>query len=219
MTWIKICGTTNLDDAQLAVEAGADALGFVFYDKSPRNIDPEKAREIVTELPAYVEKVGVFVDDSFKHIRDVVEQVKLTAVQFYTRTWEHVEDLVSANGNAISPKLIMALPADELSQADVLIQTRILHAIMLDSGSSERPGGTGKTFDWKRAHGVIQGLSLTVPVIVAGGLTPLNVGEAVKFFQPYGVDVSSGVEAKPGKKDPEKVYAFVRAVREADKLA
>jgi len=219
MTWIKICGTTNLDDAQLAVEAGADALGFVFYDKSPRNIDPEKAREIVTELPAYVEKVGVFVDDSFKHIRDVVEQVKLTAVQFYTRTWEHVEDLVSANGNAISPKLIMALPADELSQADVLIQTRILHAIMLDSGSSERPGGTGKTFDWKRAHGVIQGLSLTVPVIVAGGLTPLNVGEAVKFFQPYGVDVASGVEAKPGKKDPEKVYAFVRAVREADKLA
>ena len=219
MTWIKICGTTNLDDAQLAVEAGADALGFVFYDKSPRNIDPEKAREIVTELPAYVEKVGVFVDDSFKHIRDVVEQVKLTAVQFYTRTWEHVEDLVSANGNAISPKLIMALPADELSQANVLIQTRILHAIMLDSGSSERPGGTGKTFDWKRAHGVIQGLSLTVPVIVAGGLTPLNVGEAVKFFQPYGVDVASGVEAKPGKKDPEKVYAFVRAVREADKLA
>jgi len=219
MTWIKICGTTNLDDAQLAVEAGADALGFVFYDKSPRNIDPEKAREIVTELPAYVEKVGVFVDDSFKHIRDVVEQVKLTAVQFYTRTWEHVEDLVSANGNAISPKLIMALPADELSQADVLIQTRILHAIMLDSGSSERSGGTGKTFDWKRAHGVIQGLSLTVPVIVAGGLTPLNVGEAVKFFQPYGVDVASGVEAKPGKKDPEKVYAFVRAVREADKLA
>ncbi|PYX95207.1 MAG: N-(5'-phosphoribosyl)anthranilate isomerase [Acidobacteria bacterium] len=219
MTWIKICGTTNLDDAQLAVEAGADALGFVFYDKSPRNIDPEKAREIVTELPAYVEKVGVFVDDSFKHIRDVVEQVKLTAVQFYTRTWEHVEDLVSANGNAISPKLIMALPADELSQADVLIQTRILHAIMLDSGSSERPGGTGKTFDWKRAHGVIQGLSLTVPVIVAGGLTPLNVGEAVKFFQPYGVDVASGVEAKPGKKDSRKVQAFVRAVREADKLA
>ena len=218
MTWIKICGTTNLDDAQLAVEAGADALGFVFYDKSPRNIDPEKAREIVTELPAYVEKVGVFVDDSFKHIRDVVEQVKLTAVQFYTRTWEHVEDLVSANGNAISPKLIMALPADELSQADVLIQTRILHAIMLDSGSSERPGGTGKTFDWKRAHGVIQGLSLTVPVIVAGGLTPLNVGEAVKFFQPYGVDVASGVEAKPGKKDSRKVQAFVRAVREADKL-
>lgn len=219
MTWIKICGTTNLDDAQLAVEAGADALGFVFYDKSPRNIDPEKAREIVTELPAYVEKVGVFVDDSFKHIRDVVEQVKLTAVQFYTRTWEHVEDLVSANGNAISPKLIMALPADELSQANVLIQTRILHAIMLDSGSSERPGGTGKTFDWKRAHGVIQGLSLTVPVIVAGGLTPLNVGEAVKFFQPYGVDVASGVEAKPGKKDSRKVQAFVRAVREADKLA
>jgi len=219
MTWIKICGTTNLDDAQLAVEAGADALGFVFYDKSPRNIDPEKAREIVTELPAYVEKVGVFVDDSFKHIRDVVEQVKLTAVQFYTRTWEHVEDLVSANGNAISPKLIMALPADELSQADVLIQTRILHAIMLDSGSSERPGGTGKTFDWKRAHGVIQGLSLTVPVIVAGGLTPLNVGEAVRFFQPYGVDVASGVEAKPGKKDSRKVQAFVRAVREADKLA
>jgi len=218
MTWIKICGTTNLDDAQLAVEAGADALGFVFYDKSPRNIDPEKAREIVTELPAYVEKVGVFVDDSFKHIRDVVEQVKLTAVQFYTRTWEHVEDLVSANGNAISPKLIMALPADELSQADVLIQTRILHAIMLDSGSSERPGGTGKTFDWKRAHGVIQGLSLTVPVIVAGGLTPLNVGEAVRFFQPYGVDVASGVEAKPGKKDSRKVQAFVRAVREADKL-
>ena len=208
---------TNLKDAQLAVEAGADAVGFVFYEKSPRNIDPEKVREIVAKLPSNLEKVGVFVDDSFKQIRDIVEGVKLTAVQLYARSLEHVEDLVTVNGNTVCPKLIMALPVDELSQADVLIQTSVLHAVMLDSGSGERPGGTGKTFDWNKAHNVIQSLGFRIPVIVAGGLTALNVGEAVKLFQPYGVDVASGVEAKPGKKDPAKLRAFVEAVRAAEK--
>src|ERR1700756_4469169 len=175
MTWIKICGTTNLEDAQLAVEAGADAVGFVFYEKSPRNIDPDKAREIVSKLPANVEKVGVFVDDSFKQIRDIVEQATLTGVQFYTRTCDRVEDLIAGEGKTICPKLIRALPVDELSQADVWIRATTFHAVMVDSGFSDRPGGTGKTFDWHKAYSIIQGLSLTVPVIIAGGLTALNV--------------------------------------------
>ena len=217
MTWIKICGTTNLEDAQVAADAGADALGFVFYEKSPRKIDAEIARRIVEKVPGEVGKVGVFVEDSFKHIRQIVDDVKLTAVQLHVRSWKRAEELVSANGNVTHPKLIVALRADELSQADVLIQGRMLHAIMLDSGSAQTPGGTGKTFDWNKAYRMIQGLSLTVPIIVAGGLTPLNVGKAVKLFQPYGVDVASGVEREPGKKDPEKVRAFIQAVRAAEK--
>jgi phosphoribosylanthranilate isomerase len=217
MTWIKICGTTNLEDAKLAVDAGADALGFVFYDKSPRKVDPETVREIVAKLPATVEKVGVFVHDSFKRIRGIMESTGLTAVQLHSRNWNRIEDLIGINGNPSGPKLIMALPADELVQSNVLIQGYNLHAMMLDSGSDQTPGGTGKTFDWRKAQSVIQQLSLTVPVIVAGGLTTLNVSEAVKLFQPYGVDVASGVEARPGKKDPEKLRAFIQAVRAAEK--
>lgn len=217
MTWIKICGTTNLEDAQLAVEAGANALGFVFYEKSPRNVDPQTVRGIVAQLPAGVEKVGVFVHDSFTRIRDIVESTGLSIVQLHCRGWAGIEDLIGLNGSSAPPKLIMALPADELSQSDVLIQGPKLHAMMLDSGSVQSPGGTGKTFDWEKAYGMIQGLSLSVPVIIAGGLTPLNVAKAVKLFQPYGVDVASGVEAKPGKKDPEKVRAFIQAVRAAEK--
>jgi phosphoribosylanthranilate isomerase len=215
MTWIKICGTTNLEDGRLAVEAGADALGFVFYERSPRNVDPDKVREIVAQLPSGVEKVGVFVDHSFRQMREVVQATGLTAVQFHSRNWKNIEDLLGSNGNIAATRIIMALPADELSQADSLIQTHHIHAIMLDSGSSQTPGGTGKTFDWKKAQGLIQAMSLSIPVIVAGGLTPLNVAEAMKLFQPYGVDVASGVEAKPGKKDPDKVRAFIQAVRAA----
>jgi phosphoribosylanthranilate isomerase len=220
MTWIKICGTTNLEDAQLAVEAGADALGFVFYDKSPRNIDTETAREIVSKLPPSVEKVGVFVEQTAEQISQVCEHAALTAAQFRPfPDGTGVPELSKENY-----RLIVSLPGQLLTSeegcgwffSDEFLKR--VSAILLDSGTAECPGGTGKTFDWKKAHGMIQGLSLTLPIIVAGGLTPRNVGEAVKLFQPYGVDVASGVEAKPGKKDPEKVKAFVRAVREADKF-
>jgi phosphoribosylanthranilate isomerase len=221
MTWIKICGITNLEDALTAVDAGADALGFVFYEKSPRNIDPGKAREIVQKLPARIEKIGVFVDDPVEQIREIARQVGLTAVQVYVGDGEpkRGQELLLLNESETDPKVIVVFPAEHLEE-DLLVTAakKTFYALMLDSGSKTMPGGTGKTFQWNKAQAMVEFLSATVPVIVAGGLTPLNVGEAIGFFQPWGVDVSSGVEAKPGKKDSEKVRAFIAAVRNAEKV-
>lgn len=220
MTWIKICGTTNLEDAQLAVAAGADALGFVFYEKSPRKIDPDAAREIVAKLASRVEKVGVFVDGSADHIREIAQRSRLTAVQLYGA--KVIAEFVSRVANVgKSPKLIPACAADKLAEGGVFYSEEAKQAILallLDAEAGVHPGGTGKTFDWNKAYRMVQALSLTVPVIVAGGLTPANVALAVRRFTPWGVDVASGVESKPGKKDPEKVRAFVEAVRGAEKI-
>jgi phosphoribosylanthranilate isomerase len=223
MTWIKICGITNLEDALTAVDAGADALGFVFYEKSPRNIDPGKACEIVQKLPARIEKIGVFVDDPVEQIREIARQVGLTAVQVYVgdREPKRGQELLLLNESETDPKLIVVFPAEQVEGEGLMLTgtaKKTFYALMLDSGSNTMPGGTGKTFQWNKAQPMIQFLSATVPIIVAGGLTPLNVAEAIGFFQPWGVDVSSGVEAKPGKKDPEKVRAFIAAVRNAEKV-
>jgi phosphoribosylanthranilate isomerase len=223
VTWVKICGMTNLEDAEVAVEAGADAVGFVFYEQSPRNIDPAAARNIAVNLPQKLEKVGVFVNRSIEEVQQLVEQVGLSAVQFYPgRSSGTVTELLALKKNRAELKLIVVCPADELSQGGLLISEdlrKALYALMFDSGTGTQPGGTGKRFDWNEARGVLQVMSVTVPVIVAGGLNPTNVAEAISLFQPYGVDVASGVERQPGKKDPEKVRAFVKAVREADQSA
>ena len=222
MTWVKICGTTSLEDAQLATEAGADALGFVFYPKSPRKIDPAAAREIVAKVPANIEKVGVFVEQTPEQISEICERAGLNAIQICSqrdRGWAAPILDLSKRRNY---RLFVSLPAQAFTKQDfgIFLSHEFVNqvsAILLDSMTAESPGGTGKTFDWDKAYGMIQGLSLTVPVIVAGGLTPLNVREAVKLFQPYGVDVATGVEAKPGKKDPEKLRAFIQAVRAAER--
>ena len=224
MTWIKICGTTNLEDALLAVEAGADAVGFVFYEKSPRNISVEAAREIVQKLPEGVEKVGVFVDAERGRIRDVALDVGLTAVQLHgKRSMDSVcEDPRPAVDCVGVSKVISMLPGDALKDGGIFIGDRTRQktfAILLDSQSNGVTGGTGTTFDWGATRGMVQGLGFRVPAIVAGGLTASNVGDAIRLFEPFGVDVVSGVEASPGKKDPAKVRAFVRAVREADRKA
>jgi phosphoribosylanthranilate isomerase len=222
MTWVKICGTTNLEDALVAVEAGADAVGFVFYEKSPRCVTVETAREIVEKLPAGVEKVGVFVDLESEHIREIAVKARLTAVQLHGKQsmeslWKDQRTVVECVGVA---KLIPMVYGDALKDGGFFISQRAqddIFAILLDSRSNGAAGGTGMTFDWDAARDMVQAMSLTVPVIVAGGLTALNVVDAMKMFQPFGVDVASGVEARPGKKDPEKVRAFVRAVREMDR--
>ena len=214
MTWVKICGMTNLEDALVAVEAGADAVGFVFYEKSPRCVSVEKAREIVEKLPDSVEKVGVFVGESPED--QILRQVGLSTAQVYTNSiagwlaWHQRSGL----------KLMFAVPGDVLS-GEFFMQfgsvDRPISAILVDSGSGEHPGGTGQRFDWENAKLGISHLSTRVPVVVAGGLTAVNVDQAIRTLRPWGVDVSSGVEARPGKKDPEKVRAFVRAVREMDR--
>lgn len=223
MTWVKICGITNLDDALTAVEAGANALGFVFYEKSPRRVSPETAREIIDKLPPEMERVGVFVDESVERILDVAQQADLTAVQTHMGPAEpkRIQDLLLMNESATGYKLIVVAAASELGEEGLfLLRTtrRTFCALMLDSVSITMPGGTGKTFDWSRAKATVQLLGLNLPIIVAGGLTALNVGEAMKLLQPWGVDVSSSVESKPGKKDPTKVRAFVAAVRQAERL-
>jgi len=224
MTWVKICGTTNLEDALTAVEAGADAVGFVFYEKSPRDISVEVVQDIVRNLPQEVEKVGVFVDSDCQRIREVVTTAGLTAVQLHGKrsresVWQDPRPAVECLGTS---KIIPMIPGDALKNEDggILISERAREktfAVLIDRQVNGSAGGTGATFDWDATRGMVQSLSLIVPVIVAGGLTTFNVGEALKLFQPFGVDVVSGVESAPGQKDPAKVRAFVKAVREIDR--
>ena len=233
MTWIKICGITNLKDALTAVKAGADALGFVFYEKSPRKIDPEAAREIVAELPPEVETVGVFVGESAGDWTAIAERSRLTAVQFHLQTHTRAQLGQETGLRAVcsSPrkKIYVALPAAWLLgegpvRADLSSFTgkrpeRPFDTIFLDSGTPQQPGGTGKPFDWARAVHLVDDMSKSVKVVIAGGLNPTNVADAIRMLNPWGVDVASGVEAKPGKKDPEKIRAFIAAVQQAEKSA
>ena len=223
MTWVKICGTTNLEDALTAIDAGTEALGFVFYEKSPRKIDVEAAREIVSQLPGNVEKVGVFVNELPERVARTADEVGLTAVQLHGDEHGNSSSQVS-NGPR---KLFVAIPESLLSQAGkgnksagltwFSARPEACSAIFLDSGSTEQRGGTGKRFDWEDARPWVSQLSQKFRIVVAGGLTPTNVADAMRLLHPWGVDVASGVELKPGKKDPEKVRAFVQAVRRAEK--
>jgi phosphoribosylanthranilate isomerase len=224
MTWVKICGITNLQDAQLAVEAGADAIGFVFYRKSPRKVETETVRAIVEKISESVEKVGVFVDETPNQIHEMVSATGLTAVQL-----QRPSLVDSVMNGPESPaellgvgKVIPAISGESLKMGGVLISQDArekMFALLFDSQANGVLGGTGTTFDWQGTRGMIQVISLKLPVIVAGGLTPANVTQAIRLLKPFGVDVSSGVEAKPGKKDPDKIRAFVQAARSAGKTA
>jgi phosphoribosylanthranilate isomerase len=242
MTWVKICGMTNLEDALVAVEAGADAVGFVFYEKSPRCVTVESAREICSKLPESVEKIGVFVGADDDPI-DVLLQSGLTGTQCYFSAEGVAGSNAShrATGRDCLPsrfRSLMAFPmslfGEDVSEVEraltgfaesrkkmpqgVSIPEGVLDTFLLDSGNLRQPGGTGHTFDWKRTRRLAEGMRNNgLRLVVAGGLTPENVGEAIETLQPWGVDVVSGVEAAPGKKDPEKVRAFVKAVREMDR--
>jgi phosphoribosylanthranilate isomerase len=223
MTWVKICGITNLEDALTAVDAGADALGFVFYEKSPRKTTAETARKIIEKLPANIEKVGVFVLGSGENIAEIAEQAKLSSVQVHIREksgtlFQPISSgrkhylAVSANDFFDQENAEFAVPKNG---ADA---SQWLYAVFLDSGTPQQPGGTGKVFDWHKAVATAERIQRSgLRLVVAGGLTPNNVTEAMQTLKPWGVDVSSGVEAKPGKKDPEKVRAFISAVRRAEK--
>jgi phosphoribosylanthranilate isomerase len=220
MTWVKICGITNLEDALVAVEAGADAVGFVFYAKSPRNVHPELVRGIASKLPSTTERVGVFVGESV-NLR-IVHQATLTAVQLHSlRASPSRKTLKDLDGAA--ERVFLALSAAKLIKGRIggfkwrKEAKDTLNAIFFDSGTPSQPGGTGKTFDWNKALPVMEAIDQDFKVVIAGGLNPSNVDDVIGLLHPWGVDVSSGVEARPGKKDPDKVRAFIKAVREADK--
>jgi phosphoribosylanthranilate isomerase len=244
MTWVKICGMTNVEDALVAVEAGADAVGFVFYDKSPRCVSVETARAIVQKLPPEVEKVGIFVGYSAADWAQVVLSTGLTAAQHYMPlepdVQSHQVKAVELGVFQKPVKFFLALPVglfleagspvNELAEDFAHLRDGIpgrppvpegvLDTFFLDSGGAAIPGGTGRPFDWVKAVPIAEGIRRGgLKIVVAGGLKADNVGPAIEILNPWGVDVVSGVEARPGKKDPEKVRAFVRAVREIDRKA
>ncbi len=223
MTWVKICGMTNLEDALVAVDAGADAVGFVFHPESPRNVSPAVVEKIVSRLPEKIERVGIFVGDRVGGIaakRRIAHEAGLTAIQPYTYSPPSLRTL--KEWISLDRRLFVAWPADRVFKgrfggfkwrAEAKGKVR---AILLDSGTSTRAGGTGQLFDWRKAKVVLSAID-GFDFVVAGGLSPQNVCEAIEILHPWGVDVVSGVEARPGKKDPEKVRAFVKAVREMDR--
>jgi len=204
VTRVKICGITTAEDAQGAVEAGADALGFVFVPGTPRYIRPDRAAAIITALPPLVVAVGVFVDQPLEEVLAIVSTCRLGAVQL------HGEE-PAAYSRHLPVRVIKAFRMREAESLDGLAGYPA-QAFLLDSFVEGQPGGTGVAFPWALArsakrHGRI---------ILSGGLRPETVVEAVRTVRPYGVDVSSGVERRPGQKDPEKVREFIVAVRRAD---
>ncbi len=202
---VKVCGITNLEDAQAAVEAGADALGFVCYRKSPRFVDAEVIRAIVSELPSFVLPVGVFVNEEQKVVRDLLDRCGLVLAQLHgDETAAYCESL----GRPVLKAIRLQSRSDFLALAEFKGRA-LVRGILVDAFSDAAYGGTGHRVDWNLAAEASQ----LGRVILAGGLTPENVGEAIKIVRPYGVDVSSGVEANPGRKDHAKVRAFIKAAK------
>ncbi|TKB72623.1 MAG: phosphoribosylanthranilate isomerase [Nitrospira sp.] len=202
---VKICGITNAEDAAAAVAAGADALGFVLYRKSPRFIEPALARQIVMSLPPLVIPVGVFVDEEQQMVRNLMDDCGLTIAQLHgNESAIYCKEL----GRTVLKALRVKDRSTFLSLAEYRGRAGV-RGFVLDAFSDQAYGGTGQVIDWNLAAEVAKAAS----VLLAGGLTPDNVEKAIQAVKPYGVDVSSGVEREPGKKDHEKVRAFIHAAR------
>ncbi|HXW62179.1 MAG TPA: phosphoribosylanthranilate isomerase [Candidatus Acidoferrales bacterium] len=204
---VKICGITNWTDAQRAIEAGAALLGFNFYAKSPRYIAPAKARRIVRRLPRHVLAVGVFVNETEPRMLAIARSVGLDRLQLHGD-----EPPASVARLTRMLPVIKAVQAGGSFRPGELVKFKRACAILLDGFDRRRRGGTGKTFDWRVARRAKQ----YARIFLAGGLTPENVGDAIRAAEPYAVDVCSGVEAKLGKKDPERIEALMRAVEAAE---
>lgn len=214
--WIKICANTSLDDAQFAADAGADAVGFVFAP-SPRRVTAEQAAQIVRQLPAALEKIGVFVDAGFDEIAQTVEVAGLTGVQLhFDAPAALAEQLRERFGAKLQILGVVHFDARAGKRVAAIARDEHIDALLLDSRTAVAAGGTGIAFNWDAARGLIFDADGPMKFIVAGGLTPENVAEAVATLRPWGVDVVSGVEAAPGRKDPAKVRAFVGNARAAN---
>ena len=204
MVKVKICGITNWTDARRAIESGADLLGFNFVATSPRYVTPAKAQRMVARLPENILAVGVFENASEAAMLEIARSVGLDQLQLHG---DETPSMVARLGRRV--RVIKALSVKKPFSISRLKAYRRADAILLDGFSRKARGGTGKTFDWKvarRAKG--QGR-----IFLAGGLTPENVGEAIRTARPYGVDVCSGVESRPGKKDPRRMRSLLLAVK------
>ena len=213
--WIKICGNTSLADAQMAVDAGADAVGFVFAP-SPRRVTPEQVAEIVPSLPAPIEKIGVFVNPDFAVISAAVEQCGLTGVQLHSASGSELPaQLRERFGARLRILRVIHFGEDAAHQLQGVRGDVNLDGILIDSRTAIAVGGTGVAFDWKAARATVFTGQRQLKLIAAGGLTPDNVVEAIATLNPWGVDVVSGVESSPGHKDRSKVGAFITNARAA----
>ena len=205
---VKICGITNWPDARLAVAEGADLLGFNFYAGSPRYVEPAKAKRIVSRLPGKISVVGVFVNESEQTMLEIARAVGLDALQLHG---DETPAMVARLKRAFP--VIKAIRVKQSLAAGQLQTYKAATALLLDGFDAHRRGGTGKTFDWE----VARRAKRYGRMFLAGGLTPENVGEAIRAARPYAVDVCSGVEARPGKKDPARVKDLMRAAKDAQK--
>lgn len=205
-TRVKICGITRAEDALAAIDAGADALGFVFYPKSPRAISIEQAANIMSILPPFVSKVGLFVNADTAEIRDVLASCPLDVLQF------HGDESAAFCGSFAMPYMKALRMRDDLDLSAAVQSYSAASALLLDSYKPGLPGGTGESFDWQRIPS-----NLDIPVVLAGGLMPSNAGAAIAACHPYALDVSGGVELAPGIKCARKMTEFITAIRCADR--
>ena len=214
MTRIKICGITNLEDGLQAAAAGTDALGFVFVPNTPRYIAPGQAQSIIRQMPPFLTNVGLFVDAELAEMEEIISLCRLDAVQLHGS--ESVDLCHQLQIKVIKAFHVRVTPENSIEKDQQRENLRSelsnyqVDAYLLDTFVKGKAGGTGQTFNWELSTG------LGDRTILAGGLNPENIRSAVSQVHPYGVDVSSGVEAKPGKKDPEKVRTFVHRVRQFD---
>ena len=204
-TRVKICGLTRVSDIAAVVAAGADAVGFVFHPASPRAVTPEQAAGLCRALPPFVTAVGLFVDATAETIEATLEQAPLDLIQFHGN---ETPEFCSGFGRRwikalrMRPEIDLAAERERFAGAD---------GLLLDAYEPGRAGGTGQCFDWARIPP-----DIAPEILLAGGLTPENVAEAIERVRPYGVDVSGGVEAAKGLKDPELIFAFMQGVRDGD---
>lgn len=203
-TRVKICGITSAEDALNAVNAGADAIGLVFYSQSPRAVTVEKARAIVSVIPPFVSVVGLFVNAPIAQIKSILSQVRLDVLQYHGD--ETPDDCLQIN----LPYYKAIRVKSDTNLIQCALDFNSAKALLLDTYSELSVGGTGQTFDWKLIPA-----DLPMPIILAGGLTADNVGKAIKQVNPYAVDVSGGVELIKGIKDADKIAAFMQGVRNA----
>jgi len=202
---VKICGITNKEDAFFAVDFGADALGFIFYPLSPRNITPLQAKKIIKMLPPFIDRVGVFVNENPLKVKEISSFCGLTTLQF------HGDESPSYCSFFPCYKVIKSFSIKDRLPSS-LLKYRV-DAILLDAFCEGKRGGTGKTFRWDLA---LEVKDFGFPLIISGGLSPGNVRGAIEKVRPYAVDVASGVEEKPGKKSKDKLREFILKVRECD---
>ncbi len=204
-TRAKICGLTRPLDAVIAAELGVDAIGLVFYDKSPRNVSLRQAEEILSALPAFVTSVGLFLNPEVEHVDKVTTELPLDCLQFHgTETHDFIAQFARPYIKALGMQ-------DDASVVDRVAAYPDSSGYLLDSHASGEAGGSGETFAWEKIPSALRSM-----MIVAGGITPDNVEQCIRGVRPYAIDVSSGVESAPGIKDKEKMEKLFKAIRQAD---